>query len=148
MPSSTSGYFQGIGALQLRQRPRRRRYERTGRLSYHASGVAHDMHADPGCTTERLSGTARGDDVQKAPERQAGDKRDRCEGGTHRYLLSAVSAGGLSATGSSVTGECVAKHDVVLEDVPLLRVGRVHVDRKRGRSSVAEAAACGARRSQ
>ena len=46
--ASTSGYRQGIAVRQWRQRPRRNANESSGRLSYHASGVAQAMQADRG----------------------------------------------------------------------------------------------------
>src|SRR3954452_1492431 len=72
--SSTSGYFHAMDVPQRRQRPRRSAQETIGMLSYHASGVSHAMHADPGCTTERRSGTRAATTLRKLPSASPGTK--------------------------------------------------------------------------
>src|SRR4051794_27263310 len=72
--SSTSGYFHGTDVPQCRQRARRSAHETIGTLSYHASGVSHAMHADPGCTTERRSGTRAATTLRKLPSASPGTK--------------------------------------------------------------------------
>src|SRR5438093_1265044 len=59
---------------QARQRPRRRRYETSGRLSSGAIGVAQDMQADAGRTTERRRGTRAATTFRKLPSASPGAK--------------------------------------------------------------------------
>src|ERR671932_735369 len=59
---------------QVRQRPRRSAYETSGRLSCHAIGVAHDMHAEGGRTTDLRSGTRAATTFRKLPTARPGRK--------------------------------------------------------------------------
>ncbi len=70
--ASTAGYRHGIVALQWRQRPRSTTYETSGMLSYQARGVAQDMHAEPGDTIERCSGSRAATTLRKLPIARAG----------------------------------------------------------------------------
>ena len=70
--ASTSGYRQGIAVRQWRQCPRRNANESSGRLSYHASGVAQAMQAEPGLTTERRSGIRAARTFRKLPNARPG----------------------------------------------------------------------------
>jgi DNA-binding transcriptional regulator YhcF (GntR family) len=65
--ASTSGYRQGMVALQCRQRPRSTANESSGTLSYHASSALHDMHAEPGLTIERFRGMRAATTFKKLP---------------------------------------------------------------------------------
>ena len=70
--ASTSGYLHGIAALQWRQRPCRSANESSGTLSYHASGVRHPMHAEPGLTIERRCGMRAATTFRKLPNARPG----------------------------------------------------------------------------
>src|SRR5215210_9037254 len=70
--ASTSGYLHGIAAWQWRQRPRSSANESSGTLSYHASGVAHAMQADPGLTTESRCGMRAATTLTKLPKARPG----------------------------------------------------------------------------
>src|SRR5580765_4820120 len=69
---STSGYRQGIGAAQWRHFERSSANESSGTLSYHASGVAHAMQAEPGLTSERRRGTRAATTLRKLPNARPG----------------------------------------------------------------------------
>ena len=58
----------------------------SGTLSYQASGVAHDMQAEPGLTIERPQRDPRRDDVQEASDREPGNQRDGRETHVHGVL--------------------------------------------------------------
>ena len=105
--ASTSGYRQGIAVRQWRQRPRRNANESSGRLSYHASGVAQAMQADPGLTTERRSGIRAARTFRKLPNARPG--------------RSAMAASVSSISG----GPAVPQDDVVGQDEALLGVAGV-----------------------
>src|SRR5437899_2864201 len=62
---------------QTRQRPRRRRYEKSGMLSRRSIGVAHAMHAEAGRTMERRSGTRAATTFRKLPSARPGKKAAR-----------------------------------------------------------------------
>src|SRR5438128_11878003 len=66
-----------MGAPQARQRPRRRRYEKSGMLSRRSIGVAHDMHAEAGRTIERRSGTRAATTFKKLPRARPGKNAAR-----------------------------------------------------------------------
>src|SRR3990172_3850468 len=59
--------------LQCRQRPRRTRYETTGRLSYHAIVAEHAGHAERP-PSERCSGTRATTTLRKLPTASAGQR--------------------------------------------------------------------------
>src|SRR4029079_6578798 len=111
--ASTSGSRQGIGAPQGRQRHRRSTNETSGRLSYHANGVPHAMHAEPGWTTERRSGTRAAITFRKLPTARPGSR--------------AIAA---SATSISVPA-AVPERDRVVEREPLARIRRRLVEHQR-----------------
>src|SRR5438128_329138 len=81
-------------APQARQRPRSHRYETTGMLSRAASGVAHDMQAEAGRTTERRSGTRAATTFRKLPSARPGKKAARASAiALPRELLRRVGLG-------------------------------------------------------
>src|SRR6478672_11502262 len=55
-----------------RQRPRSSAYERSGTLSYHAISCPHAMHAEPGLTSERFSGTRAATTFRNEPSARPG----------------------------------------------------------------------------
>ena len=83
--SSTAGYCQPIACAQLRQRPRRSRYESTGMLSRGAIGASHDGQADGGWTIDRPSGSRDVDHVEEAPDREAREKRSASTRSDHAW---------------------------------------------------------------
>src|SRR5579864_5851792 len=59
-------------APQPLQRPRRTAYERSGTFSFQASSWPHDMHAEPGLTIERRSGTRAATTFRNEPSARPG----------------------------------------------------------------------------
>src|SRR5262245_40907237 len=57
---------------QARQRPRSSAYESSGTLSYQAIGVSQLMHAEPGETSDRRSGTRAATTFRKLPTARPG----------------------------------------------------------------------------
>src|SRR5579884_2015880 len=62
----------GMRTPQRRQRPRSSAYESTGTLSYQLIGVSQLMHAEPGRTIERRSGTRAATTPRKLPRARPG----------------------------------------------------------------------------
>ena len=104
--ASTSGYRHGIAAWQWRQRPRSSANESSGTLSYHASGVPHAMHAEPGLTSERRSGMRAATTFRKLPNARPGQERDGCE--RHAHLRRAGCCGGRCCRSARSAGSVFA----------------------------------------
>src|SRR4051794_10893794 len=121
--SSTSGYFHGMDVPQCRQRARRSAQETIGMLSYHASGVSHAMHAEPGCTIERRSGTRAATTLRKLPMASPGTKAMAANAAVMLSLPSAFERRFLMTSVVDPSGHearlprRVSQHDVVLEVV-------------------------------
>src|SRR5262249_40868691 len=65
--SSTATYRGEMRTPQLRQRPRRSRYDRTGTLSRGAIAEPQLMQADPGGTSDLRNGTRAATTLRKLP---------------------------------------------------------------------------------
>jgi len=59
-------------------------------LSYQAIGAEHDMQAEPGRTSERLSGTRAATTFRKLPTARPGAKASAAKAGLIQPLLSAA----------------------------------------------------------
>ena len=137
--SSTTGYLHGIATPQLRQRPRRRRYEITGMLSRGAIGVSHDGHADGGWTIDRPTGSRAATTFRKLPTASPGTNATAASNARPSSIDAAF---GVGAAESHVRGG-VPEHDVVLEDVRASGRTRVGVDRQANAQLAALAAPTG-----
>src|SRR5450432_3417977 len=67
--SSTTGWRAENGARQVRQRPRRRRYERIGMLSAARTGAPQPSQREAGRTTDSPRGTRSMQTLKKLPHR-------------------------------------------------------------------------------
>src|SRR5436190_7190215 len=119
--SSTSGYFHGIPVPQFRQRPRRTAHETIGMLSYHAIGASHSMHADPGCTMDRRTGTRAATTLRKLPKASPGTNTIAASAALTSSLLSVRRVRPLRGVTAQrhLRACCVSEDDVVLELVSL-----------------------------